>query len=286
MSNANGIAKAAANDSPSFFQVFFGRCQAINDSALSGPQKDTARVLLFYSRDNDTCYPGTARLARDLSVDGRTVRRRLRELESLGVIQREPGQNQRLIRLQWDRLPPGESLPNSGSEVQVAETKPERNCPGGRTNLSGGEDKFARQTRAVRSPEYRREEDNEESIEKSRAPRTNSSKTKTSRFDALTIELPEAIDTPEIRAAWADWIATRREARKPLTPTSARLAIDKLTRAGPAAALEALQASAANGWQGIFPERSSNGTNSKGGNKYGRGLQGAVYDPSKPVAWF
>ena len=71
--------------------------------------------------------------------------------------------------------------------------------------------------------------------------------------------LPEAIDTPDMRAAWSEFEQHRREGRYPLTPTAVRRAQLQLARLGPERAVAALQFSVANGYRGIF-EPSDNGS--------------------------
>src|SRR5699024_6282956 len=117
--------------SDSFAKVLFDRWQAINESSLPSEEKDTLRALLFYFRDSDECFPGLARLARDLSVNKRTVSRRLRKLESLGVIRREQGQNQRLIRANWKSIYGGNPPSGDDTHVMVVDTKPRHRRQGG-----------------------------------------------------------------------------------------------------------------------------------------------------------
>ncbi len=58
-------------------------------------------------------------------------------------------------------------------------------------------------------------------------------------------------DSPEFSAAWKDFEKHRSEIRKPLKPTSTRLALKELAAMGPARAIAALQHTIAKGWQGI-----------------------------------
>lgn len=60
--------------------------------------------------------------------------------------------------------------------------------------------------------------------------------------------------------AWARWTQHRRETRKPVTPTSARQQFKKLAEIGEARAIQAIDHSIANGYQGIF-EPTTRGTN-------------------------
>lgn len=71
---------------------------------------------------------------------------------------------------------------------------------------------------------------------------------------------------PEFRDAWMKWLSTRAARRKPVTNLAARLALEKLERAGLTAeeAAACVFDSAANDWQGLFPEKVA--TNRPAGN--------------------
>jgi hypothetical protein len=66
-------------------------------------------------------------------------------------------------------------------------------------------------------------------------------------------KIPQGLDTPEFRAAFDEYQRHRRECRKPLTPIAAKKQLEKLETMGVTAAIEAIEHSIANGWQGIFP---------------------------------
>lgn len=72
-------------------------------------------------------------------------------------------------------------------------------------------------------------------------------------------ELPEHLRTLAFWAAWADFTQMRRERRKPVTPTSAKLLVSKLARVPVGVAIAALNDSTANGWLGVFTERHEQG---------------------------
>lgn len=74
---------------------------------------------------------------------------------------------------------------------------------------------------------------------------------------------PPSLDTPEFRQAWADYKAHRRESKmKPLGATATKTRLAELERLGPAASVEAIRRSIANGWAGIFPDN-GNGSSAK-----------------------
>lgn len=257
--------------------TFFDRWRLIKDSELPSDAKATLLAVLFYLQADEKCWPKAATLASDLSVSERTLRHRIKGLVEAGIVTKDG----RFYSINFVRLSPETDNPLPLGDKINRQPIATSDSPDLTTHCRANGNPLPKARQPIATYSYtNNERNNERTRDATETPRkTNSPKTKPARFDPLKVELPESIDTPEIRAAWGDWVATRRESRKPLTPTSARLAIDKLTRAGPAAALEALQASAANGWQGVFPD-------TKGGKTNGRGLQGAVFDPAKPVAWF
>ena len=73
-------------------------------------------------------------------------------------------------------------------------------------------------------------------------------------FDPMLAPIPVELRTPEFLDAWTDWIAVRREQRKPLTKRAVDEQLRQLAEAGPDAAVKAIRKSIANDWQGVFPE--------------------------------
>lgn len=69
-------------------------------------------------------------------------------------------------------------------------------------------------------------------------------------------ELPEVLDSPKFKAAWADFQSHRREKKSKMTPTAVKRALAKLAAMGHDRAIAALEHSTANGYTGIFePDR-------------------------------
>lgn len=70
------------------------------------------------------------------------------------------------------------------------------------------------------------------------------------------LPIPPALDTPEFRDAWAEWLAYRREdKREPVTARAAAKQFSAMIPIGPARAVECIQKSIANDWKGIFPDQ-------------------------------
>ena len=58
----------------------------LKSSALSAGDKMTFAMLLSYAWQNDYCFPGQQRLAIDLGLDERSVRRHLKALQAEGLL--------------------------------------------------------------------------------------------------------------------------------------------------------------------------------------------------------
>jgi hypothetical protein len=64
--------------------------------------------------------------------------------------------------------------------------------------------------------------------------------------------IPEELDTQEFRESWARWTQHRKEIKKPLTPTTIKTQIKKLSSHSARVAAAMLEQSIENGWRGIF----------------------------------
>jgi hypothetical protein len=71
-------------------------------------------------------------------------------------------------------------------------------------------------------------------------------------FSELGISIPSCLDTEAFREAWDNWEQVRREMKKPLTPTAAKLRLKDCEKMGHDAAVAGLTNSASHQWQDIF----------------------------------
>ena len=79
------------------------------------------------------------------------------------------------------------------------------------------------------------------------------------RKPEIEIAAPEAIADH-----WQQWLAHRREIRKPMTTRAQRMMLKQLEGMGHDRARRAIEHSIANGWQGIYePQQAPNGTQAK-----------------------
>lgn len=107
------------------------------------------------------------------------------------------------------------------------------------------------------SKEGKKEESKKEELGGCEPPKTKARKPK-DVFDPMKMVPPE-LDSPEFREAWASWVAHRAEIRKPLTPTAAKMNIQKCLAIGIDRALAAFSHSIGAGWQGLFEETAAKG---------------------------
>lgn len=99
-------------------------------------------------------------------------------------------------------------------------------------------------------PEKRREE-------KSKEPPLPPKEEKSKKQPAPPPEVPESLNTPEFRDAWADFQIHRSEIKCPLTPQSAKATLAKCSSWGSVVAVEAIRTAIACGWRGVFEPRNS-----------------------------
>lgn len=73
--------------------------------------------------------------------------------------------------------------------------------------------------------------------------------------------IPENLSTPAFLDAWSRWQAIRRAGKKPKTPWPLFFAaqLKWLAKFTPAEAVEVIEASIRNGWQGLFEPKQTNG---------------------------
>ncbi len=70
-------------------------------------------------------------------------------------------------------------------------------------------------------------------------------------------EIPYNLNEPNFLKAWEDWQKHRTETRHSLTPTTIGRQLKMLAKFPAARAVEIIETSIENGWQGLFPDRIS-----------------------------
>lgn len=76
--------------------------------------------------------------------------------------------------------------------------------------------------------------------------------------------IPEPLKTPEFLEVWKRWKEHRRQIRKPLSRSMIEMQLKKLASYGPSGAVESIEQSLCNGWQGLF-EPKGNAASGKNG---------------------
>lgn len=72
------------------------------------------------------------------------------------------------------------------------------------------------------------------------------------KFNPTEAAIPAGIDSPQFRAAWADWCAYRRERGQTLKSRTAKAQLAEMADWGQADAIAAIRKSIMQGWQGVF----------------------------------
>lgn len=65
-------------------------------------------------------------------------------------------------------------------------------------------------------------------------------------------EFPETLNTEEFKTTWSEWVQFRKETKKALTPSTVSKQLAKLEAWGSAKAVQSIENSISNGWQGLF----------------------------------
>ncbi len=71
----------------------------------------------------------------------------------------------------------------------------------------------------------------------------------------MKLPIPQNLNCPEFQDVWELWHKHRAEIRHPLTPTCEAMQLKKLARWSVNVAVEAVETSICNGWQGLWPEK-------------------------------
>ena len=99
------------------------------------------------------------------------------------------------------------------------------------------------------------EQEQEQEQEESASPPTT-------KVSAEDFEIPANLDTPAFRTAWDEWKEYRRSKRKPISKHGATKQLKELSAFGESGAIEAIEQSIRNDYQGLF-EPKSNGKKGK-----------------------
>jgi len=101
-------------------------------------------------------------------------------------------------------------------------------------------------------------------------------------FDAKSIEIPEALNTPAFVASWGEWVDYLTTKRKRPTEPTTRKQLTAMEAVGATAAIAAIDKSISAGWTGVFPE--SQGASANGSHRGRSSIHagpGQTYQPGQ-----
>lgn len=197
---------------------------------------------------NETAWPGVRTIATDTGMTVPAVIRAVACLRYAGVLLVESAGSGR--RQSYRPVPLADLPPEAGKRSRYVSahdslplTKRDRKRS---RNVSGGANESCAEALTKRALNQ---------TDSLTRPINQTQKAPLARFDPLAIALPESINTPAFREAWANWCKHRMEIKRPLTKTATDGQIAKFAAMGHDRALAAVQHSTANGWQGVFEPR-------------------------------
>jgi len=176
----------------------------------------------------------------------------------------QPGLSDALITAGWLQARQG-SLVIPNFDRHMSESAKNRALSGIRKKKQrhGNVTEMSRSKRdkSVTREEKRREEKRREDEKEPPNPLSGESgrkpPAKAPPFDPLKVDLPPSLESPEFRAAWADWMRHRMEIKKPYKPLGVEKLVEQLAAMGAVRSIAAINYSIANQWQGVFEPKSS-----------------------------
>jgi len=205
--------------------------QAMAARVGSSTRKLVLIKLADNANDNGECWPSLQHIADDCEITKRAVRNQINALIDMGLVAKKPRyshsrqcSNGYLINLDNPPIWRGNEVPPGGNEVPG---EGERGSSPGGNDVPPGEPPIGTCHRNHKKEIGQHPDE-----------------------DPLWTPKPEFI--PE--DLWEDWIAHRREIKKPFTPLAAKQLATKLNamQASGHQAEAAMRESIINGWQGVF----------------------------------
>ena len=199
-----------------------------------------ARLVLLamadYANEENQCWPAYDKLQQKCGFARATVAKALTELIECGLIERvrrraDDVQISNLYTLKMSKKPREELSSHPSSTLSSHPSS---------TLSSHGYTVTQRQNPNTKPKSKEGETAEETSEETSEAE----------------VEFPAELNTPEFQTQWKAYEAYRRENRfRPLKPSSVKAKLKEMSDWGHAQALQAINDTIANGWQGIFPPK-------------------------------
>lgn len=224
----------------------FDRDRKIRAAKLSMPQTFYLVTLNQFIGKNPDGWPSQTTLADAMNATKRSVQNWQVELEQLGVIQVDVGKGRsstNRYRLNLDSLPAKDERRSPlNDEPHSLFTTPE---PAQMTN-------DVRRNDERRSPEMTNDVRTERTIERTKKEQAFS--------------FPPELNSEQFQIAWSEWVAYRRQIKKKLPPPTISKQLAKLAKWGPTKAIQSIELSISNGWQGLFDPDAKRGNGNSAGN--------------------
>jgi DNA-binding transcriptional MocR family regulator len=202
---------------------------------VSGLRPTEKLVLLMLANYADAqraaCWPSRRRLAEQCGVRVETIKRAIRQLEDLGLIERDKRfdasgrQTSNRYTLRIDTTGPGE-----GGDIDTpGEAK---DAPG-----RGAQDEGGRGAKNAPVSSLNRHSNHQ------------------SNQRAEDVPIPKNLQTPIFLPRWKEWLDYRRRSKKvPVTVRAAEMQLKTLSEVGPVDASAAIDTAIQNDYQGLFPK--------------------------------
>jgi hypothetical protein len=198
---------------------------AFEQEMFSSSQKFVLITLANFASETGKCYPSVETLARLTSLNIKTVRRSLQGLEEAGIVHdtgKRAGPTQQVKVYQ---LPEG-----------ACDLKPPKIG-----SLKPGE-------ASLKTPK-RLPKDSQNRVAILEPGTGNKNE-----WWAMP-PVPLILNDPRFLKAWDEWLADRRQRRKPVTPRAAERQLRVLEAVGVLGAVATIDAAIAGGWTGLWPKQ-------------------------------
>ena len=138
-----------------------------------------------------------------------------------------------------------------------------------RNNAKGGGKGTNNNSLANAKQKQNKRADNQNQNQSSKEKKKKKNPTKAEMHDKAVAEavFPESLNTPEFRTAFYDFCAERRDRKTYMTQRAIKMLFNQLEKYQVEYAIEALKASIANGYKGVFPNEAGLKTDKKQSKK-------------------
>jgi hypothetical protein len=210
--------------------------------------RPAVKVVLIYILDrqgrNGTAWPSLDSMIRDCRLSRDAVVNSIKKAETKGFLEIKRPDKPARNRSSHYRV----ILPDFEPKEPVRKTDRLN-----RKNQSGKTKEPVRKTDRNQSVKQTGNQSVKQTVTTHSNDSLNESLTTNSK-NAKTI-FPENLDTPEFLKVWNEWIQYRTEIRKKLTPSTVHRQLTTLSKLSVTEAIQTIEKSIENGWQGLFPDK-------------------------------